>query len=1267
MGNVRLPFRRLDSNPNPMNLKLLQRTAAVALALCTAWTQAGAQCTNSSQYPGGTITPDGLGAVTTISTCSFQQEYSHVGPIIDGATYQFTCTSGSYITVHQDTYDGPVIGSGYSPLNVTAVGTGDLFAHWNVDSTCATGSNCETTTVQLFLDCTPPSATVTPVDDCDNNQFSLTVDVTSLGDGTDVDLIYSVNGGADQTLADQPVGSYVIGPFTVGDVVDLTVAHSSDALCNLHFPGLQSANTCPTIIECGGAPLDQTYCYINNDNNHWHYQSSSGMPLIIIFSSGTVESATYDHLTIYDGPDNQSPVLYDHVGNTEDLTGLQVVAPSGEMYMENSSDGSVSCATNTDWTWNWQVGCLDCTPATATFSVVTDCDNYEYSVQVHLTDVGSDGTLDIAADSLSNVLLTVTDTGLYTVGPFTANVPVSIILSNSDNSLCNVNSGLLVNPLCPLVIDCGAPAVQENYCYTVNDTMAWHWQAATPGDSLSLRFNSGTIQGAFSFGGDHLAIYDGPDNNSPILFQHTLTSDLDLAGLQVTSTQPDIYMEMTSDGFGACSDGSTTPWDWVVGCADCAPPEATYNVVTDCDNYEFSVEVHITNLGSDGTLDITADSLGTVLATATDTGFYTVGPFTANIPVVITLVNSENDLCSRNSGQLVNPLCPTTVECGGAPLDETYCYTNNDNHAWHWQSSSGLPLIMIFSSGMLEANFYDNLIIYDGPDASSPILYQNGTNTTDLTGLQVIAPSGHIYMTATSDGIISCETNNAWTWNWQVGCLDCTMPTVTYNVVTDCDAMTYNVEVNITEMGSDPVLDITNDGGALPVAAPGVGTYTVGPFTAGDTTVITLVNDMNPLCNVNSGPLVNPLCPTVIACGGATLQETYCYINNDHHEWHWQSSGGQPLALQFSSGTVENSIWDHLTIYDGPDANSDTLYNHDGETEDLTGLLVISTGPDIYMTNSSDGVVSCSSDTTWTWNWEVGCLDCTNPAASFTMVEDCIHHAFSIAVNVDSTGSSPVVRIANSLGTDTLTNVPAGTTLVGPFPMDSTVTLTVLNETNNLCRIFSPAFTSASVNCVDSVCAATAYNYCYSNTDTAWFAYQGTATVPITIGFLQGQLLPGDFVQIYDGLAPNPGILLWQGNLNGNMAGFAINTTNPQHQMLMRVVSNSSGSCATGEASPELQWVVQCGAVGINETAASSFAMFPNPTTGELSLRLPADAHGEVEMRVVDLTGRTVHQERFTAAGGTNTFELGNLQSGNYMVTITTTDWVKSERLQIIR
>lgn len=70
--------------------------------------------------------------------------------------------------------------------------------------------------------------------------------------------------------------------------------------------------------------------------------------------------------------------------------------------------------------------------------------------------------------------------------------------------------------------------------------------------------------------------------------------------------------------------------------------------------------------------------------------------------------------------------------------------------------------------------------------------------------------------------------------------------------------------------------------------------------------------------------------------------------------------------------------------------------------------------------------------------------------------------------------------------------------------MDSLVTLTVLNETNDLCRIFSPEFTSASTACVDTVCAATAFEYCYSNSDTAWFAYQGDVGTPLTIEFLWG-------------------------------------------------------------------------------------------------------------------------------------------------------------------
>lgn len=1455
-----------SSKAPSMNLRLPLKITAIALALSFGTSEAIAQgCENATMYPGNIIAPNSLGAITDISTCSYLQEYSAVGPVMANGNYEFTVTGGGYITVREGTASGPVIAEGTSPVTATATSAGNLYAHWNTDASCGTTTGCQTTTVQFLLDCTPPMATVVATDDCANNQFSLDVNVTSLGDATDVDLIYNVNGGADQTLADQQVGTVTIGPFTVGEVVNLTVAHSSDPLCNLILPGLQSGNTCPTIIACGGAPLDQNYCYVNSDNNHWNYQSSTGDALIMIFSAGSIESNTWDHIRIYNGPDNLSPLLYENPSGTTQLAGLQVIATSGEIYMENSSDGSGSCQSGGFAEWVWQVGCLDCTGASATYTINTDCDNYEFSVDVDITDIGSGADLTITNDGgaapvtvttpgvytvgpftanspvivtlenpdnilcnvSSNPLLnplcptpvvcggapldatycytdndshawhwesstggalimlfsagsiasntgdniriydgpdnlspllyqnptgttqlaglqviapsghmymenssnasnscasgaqaewvwqigcfdctsasatytvvtdcdnfefsvdvditdigsgadvTITNNGgaapvtaaapgVYTVGPFTANSPVIVTLENPDNVLCNVSSNPLVNPLCPTPVPCGGAPLDETYCYINNDANAWHWESTT-GDALIMIFSAGSIESA-SF--DHIRIYNGPDNLSPLLYENP-TGTTQLAGLQVIAPSGEIYMENSSDGSVSCQSGSQTEWAWQVGCLDCTGATATYSVNTDCDNFEFSVDVNITDIGSGADVTITNNG-GAAPMTVTTPGTYTVGPFTANIPVIVTVENPDNVLCNVSSSPLVNPLCPTPVPCGGAPLDETYCYTNNDSHTWHWESSTGDALIAIFSAGSIESATFDQIRIYDGPDNLSPLLYVNPTgSTTQLAGLQVIAPSGHMYMEVSSEGSVSCQSGSQTEWVWQVGCLDCSGATATYTVVTDCDNFEFSVEVNITNIGSGADATITNNGGAdsLTVTTPGV--YTVGPFTANIPVIVTVQNPDNVLCNVSSNPLVNPLCPTVIQCGGATLEETYCYINNDSHTWHWQSSGGEPLALQFSAGTIESANWDHLRIYDGPDNLSPLLFDHTQTSQfNLAGLLVISTGPSIYMQNTSDGSGSCQSGGQTEWAWEIGCLDCTNPGATFSIVEDCIHHAFSIAVNIDSLGSGAFARIANSLSTDTLTNVPAGITLVGPFPMDSLVTLTVLNETNDLCRIFSPEFTSASTACVDTVCAATAFEYCYSNSDTAWFAYQGDVGTPLTIEFLWGQLLADDFVQIFNGWDPIPANLLWQGNMNGDMTGWSVNTTNNNHQMLLRIVSNSAYSCATGEAFPPLHWVMQCGTVGIGENMGTDFSMYPNPTTGELSLQLPSIAHGSVDMRVVDLSGRSVHHETFTSTGGVKTFDLAKLQSGNYVVTITTNDWVKSQQLQVIR
>lgn len=1263
---VPLTFPAQSLTPKPhMKLKLQAQHALAALALALAPALVSAQdCQNGSSYPFDPVTPDPTGGLVTISECNYLNEYSPVGPVQANVAYEFTASPQGFITVREGSVGGPVLGAGFSPLVVAATQDGaTLYVHWNDDAQCGTSSGtCITTTVQQHLDCLPPMVTVTAVDDCDNNQFSLHVNVTSLGDAGALDLVYTVNGGSSQTEPGVGLGEFILGPFTVGAVVNLVVEHDSDPTCNRVMANLSSNNTCPTIIQCGEDPLDQTYCYVNYDNNHWTYESSSNEALILIFSAGWIESqfSVYDHLWIYDGEDDTGVLLWQNVTGMSNLAGVQVIAPSGKMYMKMTSDVSGSCGGSNEQ-WEWQVGCLDCTGPAATFNVVTDCVNFEFSVDVDITLLGSDPTLDIINAATGDILATATSTGVHTVGPFEANVPVVITLSNSDNSLCNVSSEALVNPLCPQIVQCGTDPIDVQYCYDIYDSHSWSWESST-GDQLMILFSAGSLESSTY---DWIRIYDGNSTSGTLLFQNPNSSS-DLAGVQAIATSGMMYMEMGSDGSLSCTSGYYNEWVWQVGCMDCASPQATFNVVTDCDTYTFSVDVDITVLGSDPTLDIINAATGDILATATSTGVHTVGPFVANIPVVITLSNSENSLCNISSESMVNPLCPQVIECGGQPIDGQYCYGNSDSHAWSWESSTGDALIIIFSAGSIESNSWDHIRLYNGNSNNAPLLYENPLGATNLAGVQVIATSGMLYMEMSSDGSNSCASGTYNEWVWQIGCLDCTSPTATFSVVTDCDSMQYFVDVNITQIGSDPVLDITNNNGALPVVASATGTYTVGPFPAGTTTMVTLENDVNPLCNVSSDPLTNPLCPTVITCGGAPLTDEYCYGPNDSHEWAWQSSDGSALMIQFSAGWIESqfTVWDHLYIYDGVDVNGMLIYENVAGTTSLAGVEAIAGSGNIYMRMTSDGSGQCNGTTQPKWEWSVGCMDCTSPSATYSIVEDCMHHSFQVAVNIEDLGNGASARIANSYTTDTLTNIPLGIYLVGPFPMDSTVSLTVLHESNDLCRIYSPEFTSASLACVDTVCDPTGYTYCYTNNDTAWFAYQGDPDNVLTIQFLWGRLMVNDFVQVWNGLQPI-GPPQWQGNLNGDIAGWYF--TSSGSTLLMRVVSDGAGSCATGEAWPELAWYVGCGAVGIDEVMAAGFAMYPNPTTGELTVEIPETLRGMADLRVTDVAGRVVHTESFANDGGVQRFHLGHLQRGNYVVTITTQDWVRSQKLQIMR
>ena len=147
------------------------------------------QCVNTTPFGSGDIVD---GSLVTISTCNFLSEYSPITGINAGETYEFTVTSGGYVTVYQDGVSTTLLGNGVSPLSVTALSGGDLYAHWTVNAACVTASNCETTTTQ-WTSWTPPTC-IPPANLSATNILTTTADLN--WDAVGNAVAYTVEWGA---------------------------------------------------------------------------------------------------------------------------------------------------------------------------------------------------------------------------------------------------------------------------------------------------------------------------------------------------------------------------------------------------------------------------------------------------------------------------------------------------------------------------------------------------------------------------------------------------------------------------------------------------------------------------------------------------------------------------------------------------------------------------------------------------------------------------------------------------------------------------------------------------------------------------------------------------------------------------------------------------------------------------------------------------------------------------------------------------------------
>jgi Secretion system C-terminal sorting domain len=899
---------------------------------------------------------------------------------------------------------------------------------------------------------------------------------------------------------------------------------------------------------------------------------------------------------------------------------------------------------------------LGCAGPSGYISIVDDCEAGTFVLSIVLTGTGSGSTADVAytIDGVPGNLAGV-GIGTYALPSLPFGTPVTIVLEHESEATCDNLLGTFTGGSdCP-IIGCGPDSY--SVCYGNGYIEDWTFVSSS-GLPVAIQFQQGNL----GFCCDELIVYDGPTNLDPILFQGSNDGE-DLDGLTFVSTnaQDALTMELFTDGFGSCEDGSTLAMEWSVGCLDCVPPQVDVNVFTDCDQQAYAVAVIVQDLGSAASLDL-LNTQGAPTVVATSPGNYFLGPFQVGQPVDITVDAGPNPLCDLVFEGLTNSFCPI-VSCG--PDNYTWCYDDVVDSVFTYISDGALPIAIIFNSGGIES-CCDFITIHDGLDDSAPIIY-TGNNNGNLAGLQFQSnnPDNALTFILSSDGSISCAAGDfAQELDWTVTCVDCTAPNASIQVITDCDQQEYSVEVTIADLGSATSATITNDQTSQEIQVTAPGTFVVGPFSLNQLVEVGVITGTNPICNLLYAGLQNTFCP-ILSCGPDNY--SWCYSEDEDSLFTYVSTSASPVVLTFNSGGIE-SCCDYITVYDGVDQTAPVIYfgNNDG---DLAGLQFASSNPYYALTFlfTSDGSVSCASGYfTEELDWTVSCLDCTSPQAELVVVPDCEQQQFSVVLDITA-GSAPTVDVLNLVDSTLLTSLVQGTYTVGPFALGTSVAFQLVDTENNLCTFYSDTVSYLSAQCITLSCGLDQYSTCYLNSDTLTYQYAADTDEDIALTFTAGQLLVGDLIRVYDG----PTVqwpLLYQGNNGGNLSGLSLGSSNTQYALTLQAIGNASGSCDDGLAVVPLQWFVVCGSVGIQEAARANVAVFPNPTVGLITLAFTDVGAATVMVDVLDLSGRVALSfGGCSLINGQTELDLSPLANGSYVVRASTNAWSTKTTVQVLR
>ncbi len=295
----------------------------------------------------------------------------------------------------------------------------------------------------------------------------------------------------------------------------------------------------------------------------------------------------------------------------------------------------------------------------------------------------------------------------------------------------------------------------------------------------------------------------------------------------------------------------------------------------------------------------------------------------------------------------------------------------------------------------------------------------------------------------------------------------------------------------------------------------------------------------------------------------------------------------------------------------------------------------------------------------------LSCLECTYPTVTPGQIT-CGDASWVLYVNIEDVPEGKTYSLTNSLNSNTVEVTASSAYIVGPFDEEGEVILTLTDLDEPTC--------SQEVAVVNGDCTVPC-EVSFGNPISEFNEVEGgipvpepgeacptaTLTNPVYGGasYLLSDLPAdvyyefsactgegsGDYEINYTVVNQTSGEVVASWN-DGDGCSITWNTDSGGDFL---VIVNYEGYCGTQLDAPNGVPSLTCAAPdGLAEVLATSGAVYPNPTDGELVLRLPLE--GEVTISVYDASGRLVLTKRTAIHNGETRLDFTSLEDGLYVL-----------------